>query len=121
MEHPISTENQLTMSLIWRVLPTPPALAAPVPGLIARLAYTAGAAFIAIRPSVRSFSRWVCVVYFPSATLAESFAGSCADRFGFPFCQVRPLSVWWGVSVPVSVCEWSCVAGSLPCLVVSVE
>ncbi|MGB3560902.1 MAG: hypothetical protein WBA24_20370 [Geitlerinemataceae cyanobacterium] len=109
----------LSLSPIRWVCATPAAIVAPQPGVVARLAYNAGAAFLAVRPSLRSFSRWVCVVYFASATVAESFACACASRFGFPFCRVRALGSWWGVSVPVCIRQWSCVAGSLPYLVVS--
>lgn len=104
---------------IWRVLATPAAAVAPLPGEVARFACDAGAAFLVVRPSVRSFSRWVCVVYFSSTMTAESFADVCATRFGFPYCRVRDLGSWYGVSVPACVREWLRVRGSLPCLVVS--
>jgi hypothetical protein len=115
----MSPKPDLSLSPIWWISATPTTIVAPQPGLVARVAYAAGAAFLAIRPSVRSYSRWVCVVYFSSAAVAESFACTCADRFGFPFCRMRPLGSWWGVSVPVSVYQWSCASGSLPYLVVS--
>jgi len=104
---------------IWRVSATPAAVVAPHPGEVARFADEAGAAFLVVRPSVRAFSRWVCVVYFSSTITAESFADFCAIRFGFPYCRVRDLASWYGVSVPACVREWSRVRGSLPCLVVS--
>jgi hypothetical protein len=115
----MSSKPDLIVFPIWWVSATPAAVIAPLPAVMARLADNAGAAFIAVRPSGRSFSRWVCVVYFASATIAESFASACAEQFGFPFCWVRPLGSWWGVSVPACVREWSCVSGSLPYLVIS--
>jgi hypothetical protein len=115
----MSPKPDLSLSPIWWVAATPAAIVAPHPGLVARFSYSAGAAFLAVRPSGRSCSRWVCVVYFASEAVAESFACACAIRFGFPFCWVRSLGDWWGVSVPASVHQWSCISGSLPCLVVS--
>lgn len=98
------------------VLASPVSVSAPVPGVVARFAAGAGASFLCVRPSVRSFSRWVCVVLFSSSGAAGSFAAAAASRFGFPFCVVRPRGSWFAVSVPCCVSSFSAVAGSVPCL-----
>jgi hypothetical protein len=98
------------------VFPSPSSVSAPVPGSVASLAASAGASFLCVRPSVRSFSRWVCVCLFGSAAAAAAFAGSACSAFGFPFCAVRSLGSGFGVSVPCFVSSFSSPAGSLPCL-----
>lgn len=101
---------------VFSVSVSPVGCPAPVPGVVAGLASVGGGSFFGLRPSRRSFSRWVAVVWFSSAGAAESFAGVACSRFGFPFCAVRACGSWWCVSVPVSVRAFSFVAGSLPCL-----
>ncbi|MGB5595481.1 MAG: hypothetical protein WBM62_15790, partial [Crocosphaera sp.] len=98
------------------VFPSPSSVSAPFPGSVASLAASAGASFLCVRPSVRSFSRWVCVCLFGSAAAAAAFAGSACSAFGFPFCAVRSLGSGFGVSVPCFVSSFSSPAGSLPCL-----
>ena len=98
------------------VVSSPVSVSAPVPGVVARLASGAGASFLCVRPSVRSFSRWVCVVLFSSGSAAGSFASACAARFGFSFCAVRRRGSWFAVSVPCSVSSFSCSGVSVPCL-----
>ena len=98
------------------VLASPVSVSAPVPGVVARFAAAAGASFLCVRPSFRSFSRWCCVVLFSSSGAAGSFAAAAAARFGFPFCVVRPRGSWFAVSVPCFVSSFSAVAGSVPCL-----
>ena len=95
---------------------SPSSVSAPVPGLVARFACSSGASFLCVRPSVRSFSRWVAVVLFPSSAAAGSFAAAASARFGFPFCAVRRCGSWFAVSVPCFVSRFCAVAGSLPCL-----
>ncbi|MEA5511782.1 hypothetical protein VB715_18580 [Crocosphaera sp. UHCC 0190] len=96
--------------------PSPSSVSAPFPGSVASLAASAGAAFLCVRPSARSFSRWVCVCLFGSAAAAAAFAGSACSAFGFPFCAVRSLGSGFGVSVPCFVSSFSSPVGSLPCL-----
>jgi hypothetical protein len=98
------------------VASSPASVSAPVPGVVARFAAVSGASFFCVRPSVRSFSRWVCVVLFSSGSAAGSFASACAARFGFPFCAVRRRGSWFAVSVPCSVSSFSCSGVSVPCL-----
>ena len=95
---------------------SPVSVFAPVPGVVARLASSAGASFLCVRPSVRSFSRWVAVVLFSSGSAAGSFAAAASARFGFSFCAVRRRGSWFAVSVPCSVSWFAAAAGSLPCL-----
>ena len=95
---------------------SPVSVSAPVPGVVARLAASAGASFLCVRPSVRSFSRWVAVVLFSSSAAAGSFAAAASARFGFSFCAVRRRGSWFAVSVPCSVSWFVAAAGSLPCL-----
>ena len=95
---------------------SPVSVAAPVPGAVARFAASAGASFLCVRPSVRSFSRWVAVVLFSSGSAAGSFAAAASARFGFSFCAVRRCGSWFAVSVPCSVSWFVSAAGSLPCL-----
>lgn len=98
------------------VVSSPASVSAPVPGAVARFAAVSGASFLCVRPSVRSFSRWVCVVLFSSGSVAGSFASASAARFGFPFCAVRRCGSWFAVSVPCSVSSFSCSGVSVPCL-----
>ncbi len=89
---------------------------APVPGVVAAAGAAAGASFLCVRPSGRSFSWWVCAVLFGSRAAASGFARAAAVRFGFPFCAVRRAGCWFSVSVPCSVFSSSVAAGSFPCL-----
>ncbi len=95
---------------------SPVSVSAPVPGVVARFAASAGASFLCVRPSVRSFSRWVAVVLFSSGSAAGSFAAAASARFGFSFCAVRRRGSWFAVSVPCSVSWFVSAGGSLPCL-----
>ena len=95
---------------------SPVSVPAPVPGAVARFAAAAGASFLCVRPSVRSFSRWVAVVLFSSGSAAGSFAAAASVRFGFSFCAVRRRGSWFAVSVPCFVSSFVSAAGSLPCL-----
>ena len=103
------------MSLFAAVV-SPVSVSAPVPGVVARFAASAGASFLCVRPSLRSFSRWVAVVLFSSGSAAGSFAAAVSARFGFSFCAVRRRGSWFAVSVPCSVSWFVAAAGSLPCL-----
>jgi hypothetical protein len=105
---------------VFSVSRSPLGCPAPVPGVVASLAVASGGSFVGVRPSARSFSRWVVVVWFGSSAAADSFAGLASSRFGFPFCSVRACGSWWCVSVPASVRSFSVVGRSLPCLVVAV-
>lgn len=98
------------------VSPSPASVAAPVPGVVAGLASAAGASFLCVRPSARSFSGWVACVLFGSGSVAASFGSQCCSEFGFPFCAVRSAGSWFSVSVPVSVSWFLSPVGSLPCL-----
>lgn len=97
---------------------TPGAVAAPLPGEVASAASAAGASYICIRPSSRSFSNWVAVVYFVSSATASKFASALSQRCEFPFCVVRSVGEWQAVSVPIEVSEFESGAG-LPCLYMS--
>ena len=103
------------MSLFAAVV-SPVSVSAPVPGVVARFAASAGASFLCVRPSLRSFSRWVAVVLFSSGSVAGSFAAAVSARFGFSFCAVRRRGSWFAVSVPCSVSWFVAAGGSLPCL-----
>lgn len=104
---------------VFSVSRSPLGCPAPVPGVVASLAVACGGSFFGLRPSSRSFSRWVAVVWFGSSGAAESFAAAACSRFGLPFCAVRACGAWWCVSVPVFVRSFSVVSGGLPCLFVS--
>lgn len=103
-------------SLSWRSVPSPVSCSAWVPGDVAAVASSSGASFFCVRPSSRSVSRWVAVVYFSSPAAASAFARSAADEGGFPFCVVRSGGIWQLVSVPVAVSGFEAASGSLPCL-----
>lgn len=102
---------------------TPVGVSAPLPGDVAALAFDFGGFFFGLRPSARSFSRWVAVAWFPADEVfpARSFAAECGSLLGVEcFCVVRRCGRWLCVSVPVSVSAWESVpaAGSaLPLLV----
>ena len=89
---------------------SPPSCPAPFPGQVRRLAVAAGASWLCLRPSSRSFSRWVVVVFFSSRSSAAGFAapvpavlpGACFSS-GVSSVVVRRCGSWWCVSVPVSV------------------
>lgn len=69
---------------------------APVPGVVAAAASFAGASFLCVRPSGRSFSGWVCAVLFGSRAAASGFARVAAARFRLDFscqeCNVNRLN-----------------------------
>ena len=101
---------------LFAVAVSPVSVSAPVPGVVARFAASAGASFLCVRPSLRSFSRWVAVVLFSSGSAAGSFAAAASARFGFSFCAVRRRGSWFAVSVPCCVSWFAAPGGSLPCL-----
>lgn len=103
-------------SVSWRSVSSPVSCPAPVPGEVVAVASAAGASFLCVRPSSRSVSRWVAVVYFSSPAAASAFAASAAQEGGFPFCVVRSVGQWQLVSVPVAVSGFEAASGSLPCL-----
>ncbi|MFL9456000.1 MULTISPECIES: hypothetical protein [Nostocales] len=106
-------------SVSFRAEASSPACEAAVLGRVAELASRAEASFLCVRPSSRSFSSWVAVVYFGSESVAAEFSAELSFRCGFPFCIVRPAGEWFLVSVPVVVAEVPAVPGGLPCLYLS--
>jgi len=83
---------------------SPASVFAPSPAAVSALASAvSGFRFAFVRPSPRSFSRWVCVCLFSSPALAGGFASAVASGLSLPFCRVRRCFGGWGVSVPVSV------------------
>src|SRR4028119_1332453 len=83
---------------------SPASVFAPSPAAVSVLASAvAGFSFSFVRPSRFSFSRWVCVCLFSSASVAGGFASAVASGLSLPFCRVRRLFGGWGVSVPVFV------------------
>jgi len=79
---------------------------APAPAAVAALASAvSGFRLSFVRPSRRSFSGWVCVCVFSSASVAGGFASAVASGLGLPFCRVFRRLGGWGVSVPV-FCRW---------------
>ncbi len=107
---------------VFGAIASPVFCAAPFPGEVRRLALAAGASFLCCRPSSRSFSRWVCVVFFRSRSAASSFAVPVAGLLsgsefscGSGFCLVRSSGGWFRVSVPVAVEAFSPVSGLCPC------
>jgi hypothetical protein len=111
-------------SVVWRPVPSAASLSGvfPVPGVVASAA-SGSASFFGVRPSSRSASGWVGLVWFRSEGGARSFGrsalalGGCAS--GLPFLAVRRCGSWWVVSVPVFVSSFSFVAGSSVPLFVS--
>lgn len=103
------------------VVASPIGCPAPLPGEIARIAAAAGASFLSIRPSYRSFSLWVCSLLFPSFAEASAFSESASCAFDMPFCAVRLVGSEFAVSVPCFISDWCCPADSVPCLVVSFQ
>jgi hypothetical protein len=111
----------VTVPLIFRVFPSFVGCPAPVPGELAYLACSCDASFLLIRPSVRSFSGWVTVVFFGAESAALQFSLSTSEAFTLPFCVVRAAGIWWCVSVPVSIGVFSLVGHSLPCLCLTLK
>ncbi|MGE5659719.1 MAG: hypothetical protein ACM37W_24260 [Actinomycetota bacterium] len=105
------------VSVSWVAEASPVSVSAPSPAEVAELAVELGGAFLLVRPSSRSFSRWVAVVFFGSESSASSFGGACVRRFELPLVLGRPAGAWWVVSVPVFVSSFRAGRGSLPCLV----
>ena len=94
---------------------------APFVSWVVPCARAVGASFVSLRPSSRSFSRWVVVSFFPSRAAAGSFAGRVASLLpgssfscGASFVVVRRCGAWWCASVPVSVVWGSVPASSCP-------
>ncbi|MBR8828353.1 MAG: hypothetical protein DSM107014_10730 [Gomphosphaeria aponina SAG 52.96 = DSM 107014] len=97
--------------------PSPLGCPAPLPGEVVFFASPFGAAYVCVRPSCRSFSGWVCVVFFVCLAQGKTFARAAEYEFGLPFCKIRSCGSWFLVSVPVSVRSFAYVAGrSLPCV-----
>ena len=87
-----------------RRLFSPVSVSAPSPAAVSTLASAvSGFGFAFVRSSPRSFSRWVCVCVFASASVADGFASAVASGLSLPFCRVRRVFGGWGVSVPVFV------------------
>jgi hypothetical protein len=87
-----------------RRLSSPASVFAPSPAAVATLASAVGGfSFSFVRSSRFSFSRWVCVCVFSSASVAGGFASAVASGLSLPFCRVRRCLGGWGVSVPVFV------------------
>ncbi len=93
---------------------SPVSVCAPVPGDVVRL--VSGWRFVAVRASARSFSAWVCVLWFDSGFRAGVAARLAARLFGIPFCAVRRCGRWWCVSVPCFVGAFVCPVGAVPCV-----
>ena len=68
----------VSSGLVAGAVSSPPSCPAPFPGEVRRLAVAAGASWLCLRPSVRSFSRWCVVVYFSSRAAASAFAAPVA-------------------------------------------
>ncbi len=74
---------------------SPASVFAPSPAAVSTLASAvSGFQFAFVRPSPRSFSRWVCVCLFSSPALAAGFASAVASGLSLPFCRVRRRSVF---------------------------
>ncbi len=76
---------------------------APLAGEVLALAQSfPGLGVVAVRPSSRSFSSWVCVSSFASEGVAVAFARRAAGRFlgSGCGCVVRCVGRRWRVSVP---------------------
>ena len=104
----------VSSALVAGAVSSPPSCPAPFPGEVRRLAVVAGASWLCLRPSSRSFSRWCLVVFFSSRSAAFGFAAraswllsasACSPQFssGVSSVVVRCCGSWWCVSVPVSV------------------
>ena len=83
---------------------------APFVSEVRPLARVAGASWLCLRPSARSFSYWCLVVFFSSRSAASRFAAPVAGLLpgssfsaGVSSVVVRRCGAWWCVSVPVSV------------------
>ncbi len=68
----------VSSGLVAGAVSSPPCCPAPFPGEVRRLAVAAGASWLCLRPSVRSFSRWCVVVFFSSRAAASDFAAPVA-------------------------------------------
>jgi len=106
-------------SVSFSVSRSPVGCPAPSPGEVAVAAESCGAAFFGLRPSSRSFSSWVAVLWFASPGDAGAFAELVAESFALPFCAVRSCGSWSCVSVPVSVRAFEVRGRSLPFLLSS--
>lgn len=82
-----------------------PAAPAPLPAAVWLLARSfPGLGVVAVRPSSRSFSGWVCVCSFASRSVAAAFArAAVASLLGGGFCAVRCFGRRFRVSVPCLV------------------
>jgi|GEM_PF-1863965 len=111
------TSSVDSASVSWRASATDLGVSGASVGDIARLACSRGAQFLSVRPSSRSFTKWVAVCYFSveSSDEAELFAFDMARKSKFPFCLLRHRGSWRLVSVPVVVREFPR-GGGLPCM-----
>ena len=96
--------------LVAGAVSSPPLCSAPFVSEVRPLAVAAGASWLCLRPSVRSFSRWCLVVFFSSRSAAAGFAApvpavlpGSSFSSGVSSVVVRCCGSWWCVSVPVSV------------------
>ena len=113
----------VSSGLVAGAVSSPPSCPAPFPGAVRRLAVAAGASWLCLRPSVRSFSRWCVVVYFSSRAAASGFAAPVSGLLpgasfsaGVSSVVVRRCGAWWCVSVPVSVLFPVVPVSRCPCL-----
>ncbi len=113
----------VSSGLVAGAVSSPPSCPAPFPGEVRRLAVAAGASWLCLRPSSRSFSRWCVVVYFSSRAAASGFAAPVAGLLpgssfsaGAASVVLRRCSSWWCVSVPVSVLFPVVPVSRCPCL-----
>ena len=90
-------------SFVASAYPSPVTVSAPSASRVAFRAASSGASWFCVRPSCRSFSRWVGVALFSCPLAASCFAQFAAARLAFPFCAVRSVGSWWSVSVPCAV------------------
>ncbi|NJP11673.1 MAG: hypothetical protein HC866_21215 [Leptolyngbyaceae cyanobacterium RU_5_1] len=102
--------------MVSSVSPSPSSVSAPAPAEVAAAAALAGAAWLVVRPSERSFSGWVGVALFAPGGAAFAFAGSASAAWSLPSLAVRRRGRWVCVSVPVFVSEFpEFPVESLPC------
>ena len=113
----------VSSGLVAGAVSSPPSCPAPFPGEVRRLAVAAGADWLCLRPSARSFSRWCVVVFFSSRAAASGFAAPVAGLLpgasfsaGVSSVVVRRSGAWWCVSVPVSVLFPVVPVSRCPCL-----
>ena len=96
--HPV---RSVSSGLVAGAVSSPPSCPAPFVCEVRRLAVAAGASWLCLRPSARSFSRWCVVVFFSSRAAASGFAAPVGgflpgDSFygGFYSFVVRGFVAW---------------------------